>query len=82
MVGHDGPTTRTYVVPIDKDLDDLLTDEENEEDLQDYTGPGEDCIESEDDEGPRKIHYKPDRNLFCDPFDEPFDTWVSNIDIQ
>ena len=39
MIGHDGPTTRTYVIPMDNDLDDLPSDEENEEDLQDYAGP-------------------------------------------
>ena len=79
-----------YITPIDKDLDaelnDSSTDDKNEEDLQDYDSPTEDNPPSEDDEGPKSIHYKPDRETFGDPFDEDFDTWIintnSNSDIE
>ena len=81
-VGHNGPTTRAYVIPTYKDLDEELnnfpTDEENEEDLQDYDRPTEDYLPSDTDEVPKTIHYKPDRELFGDPFDEKFYTWIIN----
>ena len=71
IVGHDGSTTQIYIIPMDG----LPTDEENEEDLQDYVRPGEDDVQSDDDEVSRTVLYKPEVNLS----DEPFDAWISNI---